>query len=778
MKNIITIAKKELFSFINNPTAYIVVLAFLLLWEFLFFRSVFLVGEVSLTGLFDFLPWIFMIVIPALTMGSVAEEKSEGTLEFLLTHPISQFEFIAGKFIGIFAFFAISLLYIFPLAWSFNHFGQLDFGKVFGQYVASVSLAALFVALGIFVSSFLSSQISAFLISAIANFLLIIVGTEFFSNHFPLEIASFVDQLSVISHFNSISRGVIDTRDIWYFSSFIAIFLGFTYLNLIKSKYGNKKSVYRNYQLGSGLLLGIVILSNIVGSQIPGRIDLTQEQAYTLSGTTKGIVGNLADIVSINFYASDQLPAQLQPILRSTKDILEDYRKASNGKIKISYKNPSDDAIKKEAASQGIQPLRFNVVSQEEFQVKDGYMGIALSYAGKNETIPYVDKIDDLEYNLTSLIGKLTNDKKAKIGVISGHGEKSLFADYTILNTELRKQFDIVDIVAQGGETGPAGVDKAVKNPKAPAGGKNLANSPKTPDQSSQPKKITIPDDVKTLLIANPTENYSDSEKATIAQFLNKGGSALFLMDGVNASQQTLSGTPNASNMLDFVKEQTGVEIGKNLVYDLRSNEAVGFSGGNNSRFVLPYPFWIRSLKAESSSPIVAKLDAVAFHWASSLQVDEGAIAAKGFDKTDLFTTSDAAGVQSSNFVLGPDQNFSSTGLGKKILAVSLSPKESSSASSRIIVTGNADMLSDQALQGNQSNFGFGMESLSWLAQESSLSQIKTKNITNRKFTFISQSEPLLLEYGNLAFVLVSIAGYGFWRLYSRKRKKEEMYQN
>ena len=767
MKNSITIARKELFSYINNPTAYVVVAAFLLLWEFIFFRNVFLIGEVSLDSLFEFLPWILMIVVPALTMGSVAEEKSEGTLEFLLTHPVSQLELVAGKFIGIAAFFAAALLFIFPLAWSFNHFGSLDFGKVFGQYLGSLSLAALFVALGILVSSFFSSQISAFLISAVANFLLIVVGTEFFSNHFPLSISSFIDQLSVTNHFNSMSRGVIDARDVWYFVSLIGIFLGFTYLNLIRNKYGNKKVVYRNYQLGSVLMLGIVILSNIVGSRIPGRIDLTKDQVYTLSAPTKAIVGGLSDIVSIHFYASDQLPAQLQPTLREAKDMLEDYRKASQGKIRVSYVNPSDDEVKKEAAAQGIQPMRFNVVSQEEFQVKEGYLGIAITYGAKTETIPYVDKIDDLEYNLTSLIKKLTTEQKPKIGVISGHGEKSLAADYAVLNTELRKQFDIVDIAAQGGSSAPSAPEKNVKNPKAP----------KAPADTNQPKKITIPEGVKTVLIANPTENYSDDERATLADFLKSGGSAMFLVEGATVSAQTLSATASTNNLIDFIKDQTGVEIAKNLVYDLRSNEAVGFTSGAN-RFVLPYPFWIRGLKVESGSPIVAKLDSATFSWASSLAIDESAVASKGFERTDIFTTSEAAGSQASNFTLSPDQNFSSNGLDKKVLAVALAPKEGSGKTGRIIVAGDSDLLSDQAVKSNPSNFGFGMEGLSWLTQESSLSQIKTKNIANRKFLFSSDSDPLLLEYGNLGFVLVSISGYGFWRLYTRKRKKEQVYQD
>jgi len=757
MKNIVIVAKKELRSYFNNPTAFVVVLAFLLLWEFLFFRNVFLIGEVSLDGLFEYLPWIFMIIVPAFTMGALAEEKSEGTLEFLLTHPLSQAELIIGKFLGILAFVAMSLLFIFPLAWSFSRFGDLDWGKVFGQYLSGVFLAAVLASLGIFISSLFSSQISSFLVSAVAGFFLVIVGTEFFSNRFPLEISSFLEQLSVSNHFDSVSRGVIDTRDIWYFVSLAAVFLGLTYLNLVKSKYGNRKSAYKNYQIGSAIMLGVFVLSNIVGARIPGRIDLTQERIYTLSPATKDIVSHLPDIVNVSLYASDKLPAQLQPVLRETKDTLEDYRKVSQGKLKVTYKNPStDNEAAKEAASQGIQPVRFNVVSQEEFQVKDGYLGIAIAYGGKNEAIPFVEDMNDLEYQMTSLISKLTVDNKPKIGFVSGHGEKSLYGNYRLLNDELKKQFEIVDITAKSDE---------VKDDKK--------SSKKEDDSTNLPKKISIPDDVKTLVIAGPSENYSDDEKNALSQFIARGGNALFLLDGVSVSPQMLTASASQNNLLEYIKNQTGVEIEKSLVYDLRSNESVSFGGGQ-MRYILPYPFWVRTLKTSENSPIVSKIESITLPWASSLKIDDNTLNEKGYEKTELFSTTEHAGIETSSFDISPDQKFSSQNLGRKLLAVALSPKQSGG---RIVIAGDADFLDDENVKNNLSNFAFGLEAISWLSQESALSQIKVKNLSDRKFVFANQSDPSLLKFGNMAFALVTVSGYGFWRLFRRRKMKDETYQ-
>jgi len=553
------------------------------------------------------------------------------------------------------------------------------------------------------------------------------------------------------------TRGVIDARDGWYFISLSAIFLSLTYFNLVKNKYGNRKSAYYQYQLGVALLLGIVILSNIVGSKIPGRIDLTQEKIFTLSPATKKIISELPDIVNISLYASDKLPAQLQPVLRETKDILEDYCKFSGGKIKVSYKNPStDNEAAKEAAAQGIQPVRFNVVSQEEFQVKDGYLGIAIAYGGKNETIPFVENINDLEYQLSSFIRQLTVDQKPKIGFLSGHGEKSLYTDYNLFNTELKKQFEIVTITGQSEET---------KDDKK-------TTAKKTEASTAAPKKFSIPEEVKTIIIANPTENYSEAEKSTLTDFLNKGGNLLFLADGAIVSPQTLSASASQNNLLDYIKEQTGVEVKKNLVYDLRSNETVAFGGGS-THYILPYPFWVRALKSAKDSPITAKIDNVTLPWASSLEAEDNLLQEKNWQKTELLATSDYAGIETSDLNIDPNQKLSTQNLGPKLLALALS---STNNKGRIIIVGDADFLNDKNIQENPGNFGFGLEAVSWLSQESVLSQIKVKNLTERKFVFNHQNEPSILKFGNMAFALITVSSFGFWRMWRRRRMKKEVY--
>jgi ABC-2 type transport system permease protein len=764
MKNILTIIRKELGSYFNNPTAYIVGLVFLFLWEFLFFRNVFLVGEASLRGLFDFLPFLLLIVVPALTMGSLAEEKSEGTLEFLLTHPLRKMQLIAGKFFSIMIFFALLFLFIFPLAWSIGKFGNLDWGQVMGQYLSGVFAVSVLASLGIVISGLFSSQISAFLVAIIANFFLIVSGTEIITARLPFELAPFFEQLSLSTHFNSMARGVIDLRDLWYFIFLSVVFLGLAYLGLLKNKYGNRKLAFRNIELAVFLFVGIFILSNIIGIKIPGRIDLTEEKVYTLSDTTKNITGNLSDVINISLYASDKLPAQLQPVLRETKDILEDYQNFSKGNIQVSYKNPSgDSALAKEAASLEIFPMRFNVISNEQFQVNEGYLGLSVSYGGKHESIPFVENINDLEYQLTSFIKGLTTEKKNKIGFVSGHGEKNVKSDYHGLEKELLKQFEVVSVASSADDT-------TVKE-------KSISGKTKSAQNLVEPvKKMTIPEDVKVLVIAGPTQDFSDDEKKAVTGFMDNGGSVFFLIDGTTISPTDMNVKTNEKNLADFIKEKTGVEVKNDLAYDLRSNEVVSFGGGQ-TRFALPYPFWVRAIKNQNSLPIANKLENILLPWSSSLEADDSAIGDRGWEKADLFTSSAFAGVQSGKFDISPSQKFSQTGLSKKTLALALYPKPEGKNQSRVIIMGSSNFLSDQFIQNGQTNISFALEALSWLGQEQSLGKIRIKNLAERKLVFENNTDPNLIKFGNLGFVFTATVGYGTLRLIRRRKKKDKAYQ-
>lgn len=744
LKNILAIAKKEIRTYFNSPTAYIVLAVFLLLWEFLFFQSVFLVGETSLRGLFNYLPWLFILFVPAITMGSVSQERNEGTLELLLTHPVKDLELLIGKFLGSLAFAAITLLAIFPIAFSLGSFGNLDWGVVFGQYLGSLFFAATLVALGVYVSSLFASQISALLVAAALSFFYIIAGFDFVTGSLPSFLVPIFERLSVLSHFESMSRGIIDLRDLWYFLSAIVVFISSAYLLLLKRRFGNRRSLYRSYQLGITIFIGIAVLTNIVGSRIPGRIDLTQDRLYTLTDATKKTLGDLNDVVNVTLFASNELPAQLQPVLRDTKDMLRDYQTFGKGNIVVSYKNTSgNQQVAQEASSLGVREVQFNVVGQDQFQVKTGFLGLAVSYAGKNEAIPFVQDTSDLEYQLTSFVKKLTTKDRKQIGFLTGHGEKSLFQDYRALNNELEKQFEVKDLTIDD---------------------KNLA----------------VPENTAALVIAGPTQKIDEKTRAAIRTYVTKGGSAFFLIDPISVSPQALYSSPNQESFADFLKDY-GVEIQQDMVYDLRSNESVRFGGGGGfMSYVLPYPFWARVMSLDQTSPITSKIESLVLPWASSLTLNDAKAKEQGFVTSKLLSTTRFGGKTAGSASIAPDQQLPQTNLGEQLVAVSLEAANTgaSGKKGRIVVVTDSDFISDQFAQNAPENIAFGMGALSWLGQEESLAGIRIKQKAERKLLFENATQVGLVKYGNILLALLIPIGYGAFRLIRRRNLRRFNYSS
>lgn len=734
-KNVLTVFKKELRGYFDSPTAYIVLAVFLFLWEFLFFRNVFLVGEASLRMLFDFLPWLFLILLPALTMGSISQEKSEGTLEWVLTHPIRETELLVGKFLATSAFVALALLFIFPIALGFSLASQPDWGVVVGQYLGSLFLGAIMAALGIFVSALVPSAISAMLLSAAIGFFFIIFGSEFITATLPAILTLPLSRLSTLTHFTSLTRGVVDLRDVWYFISGIVVFLSLAYLRLVKNKYGKQKRAYRNLQSGIFLLVGIAILTNVIGEKIPGRLDLTQNKLYTLSPMTKETLKNLDDVVNVTVFASSQLPAQLQPVQREVRDVLRDYQATGRGKLQVDYKNPSSDPqASQQATSLGIREVQFNMIGQEEFQVKTGFLGIAVSYGGQNEVIPFVQQVNDLEYQLTGIIKKLTNKDKKRIGFLTGQEEKSLYQDFQVFSEELKKQFTAEDV----------SIDE--KNPK-------------------------IDQNLALLVIANPTQALSDVAIKTIKEYLDNGGSVFFLIDGVEVNSQYMSASAN-SGVPDKLLAEYGLKVQKDMVYDLQANETVSLGGGGFG-YLLPYPFWVKAQAVEGST-ITAKIQTLTLAWPSSVEVEEDKAGKAGYQLEKLLETTKSGGKVKESFSISPNQKFSQDNLAQQLLAVALQKKE---GKGRIVLVGDSEFLTDEFLNNSPQNLAFGLESLSWLAQEESLAGIKIKGGAYRPLLFTSPIQVILVKYGNLALCLIVPLVLGIVRMVRRRNLGKMIYR-
>ncbi len=730
---VLSIIKKELQTYFNSPASYIITIVFTLLWQFLFFRNAFLVNESTLREMFGLLPWLLLVFIPAITMSTIAQEKSSGTLEFVLTRPINNLELLAGKYIASLLFASISLLATLPVAIFFSNFGTFDWGVYVGQLLGAIGMMSVFVALGLFISSLVTSQIAALLLSTVMSFILVITGSDFVTGAVPQVVGLFLEQLSAVTHFNSTTRGVLDVSDAWYYTSVTVVFLGLAYVQLLQRQFGNRIAEYRKYQIGIVLFIVIAILTNVIGSRIPGRLDLTQGRIFTLSQTTKSTIRQLPDVVNITIYRSSELPAQFQPTLREVEDILSDYRRISSDKILVTYKDPSSDTqITQEAASFGIEQVQFNVIGEEELRLKNGYLGMVVSYAGKNEVIPFINNTTDLEYQLTSFIKKLTTTDKKQIGFLSGHGEKILEQEYQLLNTELSKQFDVTTVAIDDENT-------------------------------------TIPEDIDVLVIAGPNAELDERTLGGLNTFVEKGKSLLVLHDAIIADTQSVSATVNTSNLDQFIG-QFGVTVEKNLVYDLQSNETVSFGGGVFS-VVLPYPLWVRAQAAPDSSTLTSRIDQVTLPWTSSLVLDDSKVAGQGFTSELVYTTTNAGGKLVEPFNLSPEQNFPQAELSQLSLIATLagSTSENGAQRTRMVIVGDSDFLANEYIQNSPQNLSFGIEALSWLAQEDSLAEIQIKQRAQTELVFASESEPALVRYGSMAVTVLVPIIFGVYRLQRRK---------
>ena len=224
MSGVLTVFKKELRGFFFSPIAYIVITTFLLLSGWFFFSTFFLYNQAELRNFFSQLPIIFAFIVPAITMRLFSEELNSGSFELLSTLPISDFGIVVGKFMAALVFIALMLLPTLAYAFSVASLGDLDWGPVFGGYCGALLLAGAYTGIGLFASSLTKNQIVAFIIGMAICFMLTIFDHMLF--FVPESVLAVFAYLGSTTHFQNISRGIIDTRDVLYFLSimFLALY--------------------------------------------------------------------------------------------------------------------------------------------------------------------------------------------------------------------------------------------------------------------------------------------------------------------------------------------------------------------------------------------------------------------------------------------------------------------------------------------------------------------------------------------------------------------------
>lgn len=487
----------------------------------------------------------------------------------------------------------------------------------------------------------------------------------------------------------------------------------------------------RDLLIATLLVVGILIAFNWLSYHFFFRQDLTAGGLYSVSPATKKIVKNLPDVVTVKVYFSKNLPSQFLPVRQQLVDILSDYHSYSTN-FKVEYIDPKDGV---EAEAAGIPKLQFNDYGQDKLEVVAGYMGLVINYRDKSEVMPVVQDAANFEYDLSSRIKKLTSPMPA-IGFVAGHGSAELTGQMQRANQELSKTYNLRSL--------------------------NLNDK--------------IPDDIKTLVLASPKENFAAGELKKIDEFLMKGNSLIFLVDGVNVGSD-MSATANKINVLDFLAKYS-LRVNNNLVMDASAG-VVSFSQGLVS-FALPYPYWPRIVNKDfdQNNPLVAGLEGVVLPFASSIDVDQSKIDPNA-KVSYLAKSSNQALVQDKDWNLQPNQPFNlSKGAQQYNLAVSVSGKiksaynDTTTDNGRIFVVGDGDFMQDSYLGNNGVNLVFLQNIFDGAGLDSDLAGIRSKRLASRSLNETPQSTKDVWRYLNVFGVTVIILIGGLVRYWLRKKTK------
>ena len=231
MNTITVIATRELRSYFATPLAYVFIVIFLaLMGVFTFYLGGFYErGQADLAPFFGFHPWLYLIMVPAISMRLWSEERKSGSIELLMTLPVTMIEAVLGKFLAVWVFTGVALALTFPIWVTVNYLGEPDNGVIFTAYIGSLLMAGAFLAIGACISAANRNQVVAFIITIVICFIFLLSGfplvLDFFSGWMPQAVVDAIASLSFLTHFNSLSKGVLDLRDVVYFLLVISTWL-------------------------------------------------------------------------------------------------------------------------------------------------------------------------------------------------------------------------------------------------------------------------------------------------------------------------------------------------------------------------------------------------------------------------------------------------------------------------------------------------------------------------------------------------------------------------
>ncbi len=432
MSPVAIVARKELRASFQSPVALIFIGLFLAAVLYSFFgHSAFFARRIAdVRPLFEWLPVWLILLVAALTMRQWAEEKKMGTLEVLLTLPVSTRDLVLGKFLAGMALVAISLAMTLPIPIGVSFLGPLDWGPVVGGYVGALLLGATYLSIGLCVSARTDNQVVALMLTVLVAGALYFLGSDGVTAFFGNTSADVLRALGTGSRFESIERGVLDLRDLVYYAGLAIFFLGLNWLFLEQDRIDPGSASGRSRRLAQWTSVGLVG-ANVVAANLwlapvtRARVDLTAQGEYSISQTTIDTLRNLPEPLRIDGYFSERTHPLLAPLVPQIRDLLKEYEVYGGGKVQVNFADPNaDEELESELNEQyQIRSVPFRVADRHQQSVVNSYFHILIRYGDQHASLSFDELIDvladddgiqvrlrNLEYDVTRTIKRVSQD--------------------------------------------------------------------------------------------------------------------------------------------------------------------------------------------------------------------------------------------------------------------------------------------------------------------------------------------------------------------------------
>lgn len=529
--NIRAIARRELAGYFSSPVAYVFIVIFLLLTGFFTFTigDFFERGQANLDSFFMWHPWLYLFLVPCVGMRLWAEERRVGTIELLLTKPVTLWQVVIGKFLASWIFLGLSLALTFPVVITVNYLGAPDNGVVIAAYLGSLLMAGAYLAISCMTSAMTRNQVISFILSVVICLFLVLCGfppvTGLLTRLDKPWVVDLVSSLSVMTHFQPFSTGLVDSQDILFFLLIIAFALFTNGIIILNHQASSDRLIKRKaferivYSTGGVAAMFVVMVSAyIVAGAAKFRADITADREHTLSSGTKRILDSMDSRVTVRFYCSESgnsMPPQLKAYAQRVDDILREYEHESKGHILVEKLDPQPDSEAEDSARvDGIEGRPTGPFGSDKV-----YMGISVSLLDQKFVLPWLspDRERLLEYDLSRAIDRVASASRPVVGVMTvlpvwGDAPDALMrpgqggAQQWAFITELNKDFVLRQV-------------------------------PMT--------ATNIESDINVLVVADPVY-ISDSAQYAIDQFILRGGKVVAFLDPHAYFDQT-HGSPNFS---------------------------------------------------------------------------------------------------------------------------------------------------------------------------------------------------------------------------------------